>query len=68
MDIKIRASVRISTPINNTHYTFEYSEERTTTEEMVESDRKKLWDLCVEEVENQIFITQELYKKTQKKK
>lgn len=53
----IRISSRASVQINNNFYTVEYGEERQIkegTEEELDEERQRLWNLCNTEVDNQI--------------
>lgn len=51
----IRATSRISTKIKDTFYTFEYCEERQIEDgDNVVEEREKLWEVCNEEVDNQV--------------
>lgn len=60
----IRATSRISTKIKDTFYTFEYCEERQIEEgDNVVEERKKLWDVCNTEVDNQVADTLAIYRK-----
>ena len=60
----IRATSRISTKIKDTFYTFEYCEERQIEEgDDVVAEREKLWDVCNEEVDNQVTDTLAMYRK-----
>lgn len=60
----IRATSRISTKIKDTFYTFEYCEERQIEEgDDVAVERKKLWETCNAEVDNQVEETLEMYRK-----
>lgn len=59
----IKATSRISTKINDTFYTFEYSEERLLEEnDDVESERSKLWDTCHSQVDAQVEEVVDLVK------
>ena len=60
----IRATSRISTKIKDTFYTFEYCEERQIEEgDNVEEERKKLWEVCNTEVDNQVADALAIYRK-----
>lgn len=51
----MRATSRISTKINDTFYTFEYTEERLLEEnDDIETERAKLWETCHSEVDTQV--------------
>ena len=61
--LTIRATSRISTSINKTYYTFEYCEERQIEDgDDVVAERKKLWETCNAEVDNQVSSVFEMYK------
>ena len=60
----IRATSRISTKVKDTYYTFEYCEERQIEDgDDVDNERKKLWEVCNAEVDNQVAETLAMYKK-----
>ena len=60
----IRATSRISTKIKDTFYTFEYCEERQIEDgDDVANEREKLWEVCNEEVDNQVADTLAIYRK-----
>ena len=60
----IRATSRISTKVRDTYYTFEYCEERQIEDgDDVANERKKLWEVCNAEVDNQVAETLAMYKK-----
>lgn len=62
--LTIRATSRISTSINKTYYTFEYSEERQIEEgEDLESARADLWETCNAEVDAQVTDVMDMYNK-----
>lgn len=54
----IRATNRMSLKIKDNFFTVEWCEERTlpedVTNEELADERKKLWDICVRECENQV--------------
>ena len=51
----IRATSRASVKVADSFYTVEYCEERSIDpEDNVEEERKKLWDTCNSETDNQI--------------
>lgn len=51
----IRATSRASVKVADSFYTVEYCEERSIDpEDNIEEERKKLWDTCNYEVDNQI--------------
>lgn len=51
----IRATSRASVKVADSFYTVEYCEERSIDQDdTVEEERKKLWDTCNQEVDNQI--------------
>lgn len=52
--ITIRATVSRTVEINKQWYKFEYSEERVSRKITLKTDKKKLWDDVINEVENQI--------------
>ena len=69
----IRVTSRMSKKFGEEYYTLEYSEERTIQTEGTEVDisedalaeeRKKLWDTCNSEVDNQMEDIAKLYKKS----
>lgn len=53
----IRATNRMSLKIRDNFFTVEWCEERTIPADMSEADvakeRAKLWDICIQECENQ---------------
>ena len=60
----MRATSRISTKINDTFYTFEYTEERLLEEnDDIEVERAKLWDTCHSEVDTQVGEVIDIVKK-----
>ena len=53
--MSIRATSRASVKISDSFYTVEYCEERSIDhDDNVEEKRKKLWDTCNGEVDNQL--------------
>ena len=59
----IRATSRASVKVGDSFYTVEYCEERSIDpDDNVEEERKKLWDTCNGEVDNQIEDTQRQYR------
>ena len=51
----IRATSRASVKVADSFYTVEYCEERSIDpEDNIEEERKKLWDTCNSETDNQI--------------
>ena len=51
----IRATSRASVKVADSFYTVEYCEERSIDpDDVIEEERKKLWDICNEEVDSQI--------------
>ena len=53
--MSIRATSRASVKISDSFYTVEYCEERSIDpDDNVEEERKKLWDTCNGEVDNQL--------------
>lgn len=60
----IRATSRLSTKVNDTFYTFEYCEERQIEEgDNIDDVRKDLWEVCNEEVDNQVADVLKIYQK-----
>ena len=65
--VTIKATNRMSVKIDNNYFTVEWCEERMLpeglTEEEVKAERVKLWDICVQECENQISDINRVYGK-----
>lgn len=65
--VTIKATNRMSVKIDNNFYTVEWCEERMLpeglSEEEVKAERAKLWDICVQECENQISDINRVYGK-----
>ena len=52
--IEIQATASRTVEINKQWYKFEYSEKRIARKVTLKTDKKKLWDDVINEVENQI--------------
>lgn len=65
----IKASIKISAKLHNCYYVVEYGEERILPEKCdAQKEREALWDLCYDEVFNQLEAQKEVNEKPKKKK